>query len=260
MAVNQHIVHTVVLSHCRYRAVRSSSCLIAFLVLAGFPFGTLQAVPQSAEAEYIAQYADTAPLVDGDLSDPAWKKAPAAELTNNLDGSAAGLVTRARVLWNDDFLFFAFECEDPEPFATLDRRDQHLWLEEVVEVFLQPVSNPPHYIELEVNPLATLLDIYLYDVRKPLRYESWNSFGIQWAVNLVDSVAEGGPGWTCEIAFPLADAVTATNLPPRSGDRWRMNLYRIEQKPQQASLAWSPTKRPDFHVPEAFGWLVFARE
>jgi hypothetical protein len=36
-----------------------------------------------------------------------------------------------------------------------------------------------------------------------------------------------------------------------------MKLYRGEQLPVPASLAWSPTLRDDFHVPHRFGELVF---
>jgi hypothetical protein len=72
----------------------------------------------------------------------------------------------------------------------MKRRDEHLWEEEVVEVFLQADPNQPSYIELEVNPLGAMLDIYLLAVRKPLHYESWNSEKLRWAVQ-VDGTVDG---------------------------------------------------------------------
>jgi hypothetical protein len=60
-----------------------------------------------------------------------------------------------------------------------------------------------------------------------------------------------------EIALPMEDIVTARHRPPLPGDRWRMNLFRAEQLPKVASLAWSPTLRDDFHVPQRFGEIVF---
>jgi hypothetical protein len=140
------------------------------------------------------------------------------------------------------------------------RRDEHLWHEEVVEVFLQADTRVPNYIELEVNPLGTLLDIYLLDRRKNLPYESWNSAGLRWAVR-VDGSVDGRPGdrgWSCEIALPLEDVATAPHLPPRPGDRWRMNLYRVESRPEALGLAWSPTMEGDFHVPSMFGEITFS--
>lgn len=199
-------------------------------------------------------------VIDGRLDDPVWAQVPdAGPFRVNATGEHSGPPTRARLAWDREFLYFSFDCDDTNIWSTLTRRDAHLWHEEVVEVFLQPDPTHPNYIELEVNPLGAMLDIYLIDIRKPLRYESWNPAGIRWAVS-VEGTVDGEPGdrgWSVEIAFPLADAVTAPNRPPRPGDRWRMNLYRVEQKPQPVGLAWSPTLKRDFHVPSAFGVIEF---
>ncbi|HJX91964.1 MAG TPA: carbohydrate-binding family 9-like protein [Pyrinomonadaceae bacterium] len=82
---------------------------------------------------------------------------------------------------------------------------------------------------------------------------------MQWAVH-VDGTVDGKEGdreWTCEIALPLEDVATATHLPPHPGDRWRVNLYRVERLPVVAELAWSPTMQDDFHVLPRMGEIVF---
>jgi hypothetical protein len=199
--------------------------------------------------------------IDGKLDDAAWKKAPlVGDFVNTSDGSQSMYKTEARVLYDDNYLYFAFRCADENIWSTMRLRDEHLWEEEVVEVFLQADPNQPSYIELEVNPLGTMLDIYLLSVRKPLPYKSWNSEKLRWAVQ-VDGTVDRNAGdreWTCEIALPIEDIVTAPNLPPLPGDRWRMNLYRGEQLPKPANLAWSPTLQDDFHIPQRFGEIVFS--
>ena len=48
---------------------------------------------------------------------------------------------------------------------------------------------------------------------------------------------------------------------PQQGDRWRVNLFRcVGKDPDRGYLAWQPTKmpKPGFHLPEVFGWLIFA--
>jgi hypothetical protein len=199
--------------------------------------------------------------VDGKLDEIAWTKAPpVGDFVNNSDGSQSTYKTEARVLYDENFIYFAFRCADDNIWSTMRRRDEHLWEEEVVEVFLQADPNQPSYIELEVNPLGTMLDIYLLAARKPLHYESWNSEKLRWAVQ-VDGTVDGKAGdreWSCEIALPMEDIVTAPHRPPLPGDRWRMNLYRGEQLPTPAGLAWSPTLRDDFHVPQRFGEIVFS--
>jgi len=198
--------------------------------------------------------------VDGKLDDPAWTKTRGVgNFVNNLDGSPSQYKTEAKLLYDDNFLYFSFRCADDNIWATFKRRDQHLWEEEVVEVYLQADPHQPSYIELEVNPLGTMLDIDLLDVRKPLHYESWNSEKLEWGVQVFGTVdGKGGDReWTCEIALPMEDIVTAPHLPPQPGDHWRLNLYRVEKLPTPAELAWSPTLKSDFHFPSRFGEIVF---
>ncbi len=198
-------------------------------------------------------------VVDGKLDDPAWAKTPLiGPLVNNRDGSPGPLKSEAKVLYDDKFIYFSSRFVDDNIWATFKKRDEHLWTEEVVEVFVQADPAKRNYIELEVNPLNTMIDIYLLDIRVPLHYESWNSEKLQWAIQ-VDGTVDGKPGdkeWTCEMALPLEDVVTAPNIPPKPGDRWRMNFYRVEKLPERAGLAWSATGR-DYHRPERFGEIVF---
>jgi hypothetical protein len=198
--------------------------------------------------------------VDGKLDDPVWTKAPPfRDLRRNLDGSPGVPKTEARALYDDNFLYVSFRCADTNIWSTFQKRDAHLWEEEVVEIFVQADAQQSSYIELEINPLGTMLDIYLLDIRKPLHYESWNSQRLKWGVQVFGTVdgKEDDREWTCEIALPMEDIVTAVNRPPRSGDRWRLNLYRVEKLPTPVLLAWSPTFKDDFHLPSMFGEIIF---
>jgi hypothetical protein len=217
------------------------------------------AIAQQARPTYEVLRTDRPIHVDGSLDESAWAAAPpVGPFVNNRDGSPSPIRTESKMLYDDRFLYVAFRSTDENIWATMTRRDAHLWEEEVVEVFVQGDARQASYIELEVNPLGAMLDIFLLDIRKPLHYESWNSEKLQWAVH-VDGTVDGKPGdkeWTCEIALPLEDVATAPHNPPLAGDRWRVNLYRIEKRPAAASLAWSATGR-DFHQPAMFGEIVF---
>lgn len=226
----------------------------------GIALAAASAQSEPAVRTYEAMKTPSPVSVDGRLDEPVWASVPSAgPFTNNADGTPSDIRTDAWIVYDDQMLYFAFRCPDRNIWATLSRRDEHLWLEEVVEVFLKGDPSHPSYLELEVNPLGTMLDIFLIDVRKPIPYESWNSSRLKWAVQVAGTV-DGAPGdreWTCEIALPLEDVVTAPHLPPRPGDRWAMNLYRVEAKPEKAGLAWTPTMKRDFHVPARFGELIF---
>jgi hypothetical protein len=235
-------------------------CLRAGLMLMMCCGGSALRTAAQSLPVYEAAYVTSSINIDGKLDEKAWaESAPVGSFVNNRDGSPSELATETRILYDQHFLYFAFRVTDTNVWATMKRRDEHLWLEEVVEVFLQASQSTPNYIELEVNPLGTMLDIYLLDKRKPLHYESWNSEHLRWAVQVDGTIdgKENDRGWTCEIALPLEDVATAAHNPPQPGDRWRLNLYRVDQKPRVAELAWSPTLQDDFHVPAKFGELVF---
>jgi len=230
-----------------------------FVPLVAFFLFTIAAF--AADRPVYEAYKTSSPItIDGLIDEAVWEQAPpVGAFLNSRDGTASPLKTEGRILYDDEFLYFAFKLDDENIWSTYTKRDEHLWLEEVIEVYLVPNRDNPNYIELEVNPLGTMIDIYLLDIRKPLLYESWNSSRLEWAVK-VDGTVDGEPGdksWTCEIKFPFADAVTAPNIPPQPGDSWGMNLYRIDNKPQKAGLAWSPIMKGDFHTPSMFGTLVF---
>jgi alpha-galactosidase len=62
--------------------------------------------------------------------------------------------------------------------------------------------------------------------------------------------------WTAELAIPMSSLTPAFN----PAATWRLNFFRVEgpAEPRFYS-AWSPTHTPEpnFHVPSAFGKLVF---
>ena len=64
--------------------------------------------------------------------------------------------------------------------------------------------------------------------------------------------------WVVEMRIPFA-AFPEVN-PPKPGDVWRGNFYRIDRAEPPEFTAWSPTLEtpPNFHVPERFGYIVFS--
>ncbi len=199
--------------------------------------------------------------VDGLLNEPSWKASASTGPFKLNDGTGyPENKVEAKMLWDDQFLYFAFECEDTDIFATMKARDQHLWEEEVVEVFIDPDGDQKNYIELEINPLNTFLDLFVLTPIVPIPYESYN-VPAKWAVKVdgtVNNSLDKDNRWIVEASMPLKEAVTAPNIPPRNGDRWRLNLYRIERRPKEEFIAWSPTLKPSFHTPDRFGEVTFS--
>src|SRR4051812_41718659 len=205
--------------------------------------------------------ADPVRLLQGDAG--AW--APASAIT----WGAAPWATTFRALWSRTALFLRFDSADERPWHTMTRKDEHIWNEEVVEIFLDPAATGLGYAELEISPVNVVCDLV---VRTPWpKVDSdpaWDLFGLQTRVVPWRAPSSGPDGWSAlaVVPWPAFDALPSkpASLPPWAGDEWRFNVYRIKrphgpERPNDDVVhnAWSPTGSPSFHVPSAFGVMTF---
>ena len=210
--------------------------------------------------EYRARKVSKPPAIDGDLADATWTQATPVDLVNSLDGQATSVRTTARLAYDDAHLYVAFDCEDPDIWGTFQKRDEPLYTQEVVEVFLDANADGRTYNELEVSPGNVVFDAYFPARRQgmDLSYDS----GMKTAVRVRGTLNDGqdrDQGWTVEMQIPLARLAEVPHVPPRRGERWRFNLYRLEGPSgrQVEGQAFSPLFIGDFHHLPRFGWLVF---
>ena len=164
----------------------------------------------------------------------------------------AGRETEVRLLWTPEILFLRFRARYRSITVFSDseangRRDQ-LWDRDVAEAFLQPDrSNPRRYKEFEVSPNGFWIDLDI----APGEKRDLKS-GLKRRVIL----DEAGKVWTAELAIPMECLVARFD----PAVEWHVNFYRVEgAKEPRFYAAWRPTGTPvpNFHVPEAFGELVF---
>jgi len=214
--------------------------------------------------------------VDGKLDEASWKSAPSTgPFVDTMTGSPSPVSTEAKLLWDNQNLYIAFENVDSDVWSTLTERDAKLWTQEAVEVMLDADGNGRSYIELQVAPNGTIFDSYLPTYRKyedsldPKRkMYDWNS-KLKAAVKVdgtLNKREDQDKGWTVEMALPLADAngldKPGVKVPPTVGDVWRLNMFRLDStkdKPQVA-VGWSPPLVGDFHKLDRFGQIVFGDE
>jgi hypothetical protein len=213
--------------------------------------------------------ATTAPVtVDGKLDEAAWS---AAEWTSDFgdvvggpDHPAPPLRTRAKLLWDDRFLYVAAEMSETEIHAEMRERDMPLFREGAFELFLDPDDDGRDYLELEVNALSTVFDLIM---DKPYRDggKSDSAFdveGLKSAVHVdgtLNDDSDRDRGWTMELAIPWAALQRiGVSGPPKAGARWRMEMGRAPGRPRARFSTWSPHGRGDMHMPEKWGYVEFA--
>ena len=108
---------------------------------------------------YTAGYIDTALAPDGRAAGPLWDAAP--RLPRFVDmgtGAPAPLATTAAVLWSETHLHVAFWAEEPTPVATLTERDDRLFFENDLELF---IDGGDAYYELEFNAIGTIYEVFV---------------------------------------------------------------------------------------------------
>lgn len=185
----------------------------------------------------------------------SWERAAPLRFNADWQGKNADpeRETEVRLLWTPETLFLRFQAryrtitvfEDAEANG---RRDQ-LWDRDVAEVFLQPDrSNLRRYKEFEVSPNGLWIDL---DIAAGEKHDLKSGLTRRVVLNEAEKI------WTAELTIPMK--CLAAKFDPSAA--WRVNFYRVEgaEEPRFYS-AWRPTgtQVPNFHVPEAFGELVFA--
>jgi hypothetical protein len=97
-------------------------------------------------------------IIDGDLTKPEWQKALKSQRFVDVIGGNPGIYdTRSALLWDKDYLYVAFWCEEPYPQASIDQRDDLIWFENDIEVF---IDGGDTYYELQVNALNTIYEVF----------------------------------------------------------------------------------------------------
>lgn len=197
-------------------------------------------------------------LSAADLDHADWSRGKAFPLTRYWSGTPAPASrhSEARILWSDKSLGVRFVCRQTEPLIIsanpqTETKTMGLWDRDVCEVFLAPNSEQPNrYFEFEAAPTGEWIELAVHG--KPGQRET------EWDFDSgMTAAARIGKGKiTIAMQIPWSDRIHR----PQPGERWRANLFRcVGSGKDRGYLAWQPThtEQPNFHVPEAFGWLVF---
>jgi len=276
------------LSHLRQKG----GGFLALLLLAGTAIGRCDASEAGAWREkmepiipqgYLCRHTDTPILIDGLPDDAAWNAAPwTTDFVDIQDGAKPKprFRTRAKLLWDDDYLYIAAELEEPHVWATLTQHDSVIFQDPDFEVFIDPKGETQPYYEFEMNALNTSWDLMM---DKPYMDQgrannSWDIPGLKTAVHVNGTLNDPGDtdrGWTLEIAFPwkvLAEHARHPG-PPVEGEQWRIDFSRVEWQitttggvykkvphTPEDNWIWSPPGVVDMHRPEMWGLLQFTRQ
>ncbi len=250
-----------------------------------------QPVAEFAPRQYVCAKTPKPIVIDGKLDDEAWSQADWTCDFADIEGVRRPVEpryrTRAKMLWDDEYLYIAAYLEEPHVWAKLTERESIIFYDNDFEVFIDPNGDTHHYMEYEINAFGTEWDLLL---TKPYRdwgskvLDSWNINGVRAAVHVDGTINQGDDedrGWSIEIAMPLDSITEADKLPPASGVQWRINFSRVEWFTQwdgnqyhkvrnpltnkigagsEDNWVWSPQGVVNMHCPETWGFIQFSEK
>jgi hypothetical protein len=256
------------------------------------PVALSLAGPETPEGkQYLCRRAESTVVIDGKLDDAAWRRAEVLQdwcFPWEKDGPKQA--AKAYLLWDDEALYFGAWVEDTELLGDVTTTDEHqVWHDERFEFYVDPNSKDDVYYCWEFTTMRHKLD-YASSWGRRFHF-GWDCAGLEYVVRVEGTLNDDQPdkGYWIEarvpfkpnfeqpVEFPARKAKDGAeaekqpklervpNLPPKPGDVWRLGVnredqYRREGQKRMALCMWCDPKvaKPDFHVPSAFGRLVFA--
>ncbi len=211
----------------------------------------------------------TGPIkLDGKADEPAWQQAPIIEtFVSFWLNRPGGTKTKARLLWDEEYLYFHAEMEDADLYADERQTNGHLWDNDVFELFFKPAAEAHGYYEFQVNPLNAQFHTFLPSrgaggMRRALSSPDDSKFSMKTVVVLKGTLnqwRDTDTGWSVEGRIPWKD-FHRTGGRPKAGDTWRFALCRYDysknfEAPNLTSCA--PLAQPSFHRYEDYCRLKF---
>lgn len=242
-----------------------------------------------APKHYVCQRATEKLVLDGRVDKSFWAAADWTEDFVDIEGDLRpkpAKQTRVKMLWDDEYFYFAAELIEDQIWATLTERESVIFYDNDFEIFIDPDGDTHNYYEFEINALNTVWDLLLV---KPYRdggppINGWDISGLQTAVYIdgeLNQPSATNRKWSVEVAMPwksLRECASQGN-PPVKGDFWRVNFSRVEWQVEveggeyrkvinpetgksypEDNWVWSPMGLINMHYPELWGYVVFADE
>ncbi len=198
--------------------------------------------------------------VDGRLDESAWAAATPLVFSSYDGKPTPVLATGARMLWDAEALWLAFEVTDPDPFTPYSTRDAPLYESEALEIFIDADGDKDVYVELQSA---------FSNVHFDAAFAGGQRKGMETAYNVDFTTASTATatGYVQEWRIPVGALRDVPGGAIAVGDRWHINLFRLERIRDAArtrvikteASAWSPPRVGDFHTLARFGVVHFVR-
>lgn len=204
--------------------------------------------------------------IDGNWDKHQWKKIKAIEINNFIrnDPEFRPLV-HAKMMYDSENVYVIFHVQDRYVRSITTEINGPVWKDSAVEFFFSPnTAFPLNFFNLEVNCGGTPLLEYNPNPRIGPKPNAEDIKKIEIGHSLpkeVDPEITEPLIWTIEYRIPLSMLENYSKISrPEKGVIWKANFYKIAETTSNPHYAtWSPIDhpKPQFHLPQYFGTLIF---
>ncbi len=226
-------------------------------------------------------------VIDGKIDEKDWKTAEWTEYFVDIEGDLKPKPThntRVKMLWDEEYFYFAAYLEEPHVWAKLRQRDTVIYYDNDFEIFIDPDGDTHEYYEYEVNAFNTVWDLL---ITRPYRdgaaaIFNWDIKGLKSAVYVdgtINDPSDRDKGWFVEVAYPwsVLKECARRATPPNNNDQWRVNFSRVQWQMEiknnhykkainpetgkhyhENNWVWSQQGIIAMHYPERWGIVQFS--
>ncbi len=218
---------------------------------------------------YIAKKAACAMAMDGILNESAWQKAESVgPFVFPWFKEGEKEQTEAKILWDDERLYFSFICDDKHIWADHFTHFTAVFRDDTCEAFISPVPEGKErldYMNYEINCLGSyLVQSHAKSRDADFSWREVTGLEIGRVINgTVNDDSDVDSGWVLEFSIPFSHFKDfSAEFPPTDGQVVYLNLNRLGGKTNLQYSQWtaSQTPKPQFHSPADFGKVIFSTE
>ncbi len=223
---------------------RNLTCALLLTLLAALPCPRIIAAGAADECPVlIAPMVYEAPVIDGLIIEAAWTRPDETARFVLPTGKPARNTTTARILRSADTLYIACRCELAEgqqPRTEYLRRDSDVYMDECIELFIDPNITLRTYYHFVVSAANVQRDEKGDTLGSP-------SYNVHWDAEWKSATAVADGVWSVEMAIPLAALGLEAEQPALVG----LNICRNDTTAPEGTC-WAPTFG-GYHSPDRFG-------
>jgi len=229
--------------------------------------------------EIICRVASSPPVIDGKLDDKCWKDSvkvtgfildfaddiEMGQFQGNhkdLHGRVApdDKQTVVYITYDSKNLYLGFECKELHPErlkANAQGRDDRVWLDDCVEIFLDIECSQKTYYQIIINSKGEIFDHFVKEVKKGKKKGTISlDANVRWDGDIEVETSINKEEWIAEVRISLESLNLKIEQGKSIGVNFTREQYTLEEEPKGLFTTFANISG-HFQQPDKFGRLTF---